>query len=64
MSFKEQPRKFPHCPFFWGNFLLLNHVETPVIYVKTRMTTFTKKKFNKSDDQTNIDNIELLLILN
>ena len=31
---------------------------------KTRMTTFIKTKFNKSDDQTNIDNIELLLILN
>ncbi len=30
----------------------------------TRMTTFIKMKFNKSDDQTNIDNIELLLILN
>ncbi len=30
----------------------------------TRMTTFIKTKFNKSDDQTNIDNIELLLILN
>ena len=29
----------------------------------TRMTTFIKTKFNKSDDQTNIDNIELLLIL-
>ena len=31
--------------------------------VKTRMTTFIKTKFNKSDDQTNIDNIELLQIL-
>ena len=30
----------------------------------TRMTKFIKTKFNKSDDQTNIDNIELLLILN
>ena len=27
------------------------------------MTTFIKKKFNKSDDQTNIDNIEQLQIL-
>ncbi len=26
--------------------------------LKTRMTTFIKTKFNKSDDQTNIDNIE------
>ena len=25
---------------------------------KTRMTTFIKTKFNISDDQTNIDNIE------
>ncbi len=25
--------------------------------IKTRMTTFIKTKFNKSDDQTNIDNI-------
>ncbi len=32
--------------------------------MKTRMTTFIKTKFNKSDDQTNIDNIELLLIFN
>ncbi len=30
-------------------------------YYSTRMTTFMKTKFNKSDDQTNIDNIELLL---
>ncbi len=28
------------------------------IQIKTRMTTFIKTKFNKSDDQTNIDNIE------
>ncbi len=27
---------------------------------KTRMTTFIKTKFNKSDDQTNIDNIKYL----
>ena len=33
-------------------------------YLITRMTTFIKTNFNKSDDQTNIDNIELLLILN
>ena len=26
--------------------------------IKTRMTTFIKTKFNKSDDQTDIDNIE------
>ena len=31
---------------------------------QTRMTTFIKTKFNKSDDHTNIDTIELLLILN
>ena len=30
---------------------------------KTRMTTFIKTKFNKSDDQTNIDNKEQLQIL-
>ena len=28
--------------------------------MKTRMTTFIKTKFNKSDDQTNIDNIDFL----
>ena len=27
--------------------------------VKTRMTTFIKTKFNKSDDQTNIDKFRL-----
>ena len=32
--------------------------ETHPIFNKTRMTTFIKTKFNKSDDQTNIDNIE------
>ena len=26
--------------------------------IKTRMTTFIKTKFNESDNQTNIDNIE------
>ncbi len=30
-----------------------------VTFNKTRMTTFIKTKFNKSDDQTNIDNIEI-----
>ncbi len=28
------------------------------ISIETRMATFIKTKFNKSDDQTNIDNIE------
>ena len=28
------------------------------VNLKTRMTTFIKMKLNKSDDQTNIDNIE------
>ena len=31
--------------------------------IKTRMTTFIKTKFNKFDDQTNIDNIHYLQIL-
>ncbi len=31
---------------------------------QTRMTIFIKTKFNKSDDQMNIDNIKLRLILN
>ena len=46
--------------------ILLRIIINPVIMIikkmrkcnKTRMTTFIKTKFNKSDDQTNIDNIE------
>ena len=30
----------------------------PTLKEKIRMTTFIKTKYNKSDDQTNIDNIE------
>ncbi len=36
----------------------------PINHKITRMTTFIKTKFNKSDEKTNIDNIELRLVLN
>ena len=54
-----------------SNYLLLTIVRVtvpfiPIVYTiktssrhkQTRMTTFIKTKFNKSDDQTHIDNTE------
>ena len=37
----------------YDNYIDLNN------FIKTRMTTFTKTKFKKSDDQTNIDKYRL-----
>ena len=31
-----------------------------MMFIKTRMKTFIKTKFNKSDDQKNIDKVEKL----
>ena len=46
-------------PMFYNNKIkYLPALKGDKSYTKTRMTTFIKTKFNKSGDQTNIDNIE------
>ncbi len=48
----------------WHCFDLKIHFFLNIKFSKNKNENIHKNKFNKSDDQTNIDNIELLLILN
>ena len=58
IQYKQGNRNISYNLFYLIEIFLDKSYGTTTEYNLKRMTTFIKTKFNKSDDQTNIDNIE------